>query len=292
MSKKDPSILKRLLGEPFVQFSILAIAIFVWFYAQSPEDSDPIASVPENTIVIGPSDIAKAALRIEQTWSRKPTVAELQTALEAMLREEVLVREAYKLSMDQGDPVVRQRLAQKMAFIADSIAQSVTPDDDVLRDYFNENVDVYTRDATVSFEQVFLGNTSTPEDIEAARDALLTGAAAESVGAPTLLPGSVESGTNAAVNGMFGPGFFEAVSGSETGEWQGPFTSGYGVHLVRITQFSPPTPYEFEDLRDQVLGDWRRTAGADLAEDYYSGLLDRYVVTRPTTADLERALTQ
>ena len=43
------------------------------------------------------------------------------------MREEVLYREALRLGLDEGDAVVRKRLAQKMDVIAASAADTEKP---------------------------------------------------------------------------------------------------------------------------------------------------------------------
>ena len=52
--------------------------------------------------------------------------------MEAQLREEILVREAIALGLDQGDAIIRNRLAQKMTFLTTSVAQSMLPEDEIL----------------------------------------------------------------------------------------------------------------------------------------------------------------
>ena len=43
------------------------------------------------------------------------------------------------------------------------------------------------------------------------------------------------------VSNVFGADFAGAVFSLKPGSWAGPVKSGYGVHLVRVTDLSPAT---------------------------------------------------
>jgi parvulin-like peptidyl-prolyl isomerase len=62
------------------------------------------------------------------------------------------------------------------------------------------------------------------------------------------------------------------------GEWAGPLESGYGVHLVRISNTEPARLPEFEEVRSQVtnlyLDDLRRRTN----EEVYKRLKSRYEI--------------
>ena len=79
-------------------------------------DVDPAS----RSIVIDREQQAQIALVFERTMNRPPTDAELDAQIERFIRDEVLYREALRLGLDQGDAVVRRRMAQKMDILASS----------------------------------------------------------------------------------------------------------------------------------------------------------------------------
>ena len=58
--------------------------------------------------------------RFEKAQGRSPTSAELDRLIQSWVDEEILVREARSLGLDEADPVVRRRLLQKMNWLIES----------------------------------------------------------------------------------------------------------------------------------------------------------------------------
>ena len=50
----------------------------------------------------------------------------------------------------------------------------------------------------------------------------------------------------------FGTAFADAVFGLEPGAWQGPVRSGYGLHLVKVTDEQAAELPVFSEIRDRV----------------------------------------
>ena len=76
---------------------------------------------------------------MKRTSGRAPSAQELDKAVDAYVREEVLNREARALGFDRDDSIVRQRLAQRMEFIATADVDARTPTDAELREFFQKN---------------------------------------------------------------------------------------------------------------------------------------------------------
>ena len=114
----------RLLKEPLFQFLLLGLVIFGWFYWKNPPEDEAASS---DRIIVDETDLKWLSEQFRSTRQRPPTRSELTALMNQMVREEVLVREALALGLDQGDNVVRNRLAQKMVFLTTSLAQSMEP---------------------------------------------------------------------------------------------------------------------------------------------------------------------
>ena len=196
--------------------------------------------------------------KFRSVQQRDPSEQELATLVEREVREEILVREALALGLDQGDAAVRNRLMQKLQFLTDSAVQMLDPQDDVLRAYLQDNPENFATPEMIAFDQVFIGQSASQEAMDALLAALVGGADPQTVGQGSQLRTSMPPGTKKQMDSAFGPGFFDALQGIDPGTWFGPVRSRYGQHLVRITVAQTATLPEFAEVRDKVLFDWRR----------------------------------
>ena len=125
----------RLLREPLLHFLLIGAAVFGAFALRDA----PEAPQEAGAIVLTLPRVQELIDGFEANWRRAPTPKELDGLIDGYLAEEVLVREALALALDQGDAVIRQRLAQKMAFLIESAVQAVEPGAGELRGFFQEN---------------------------------------------------------------------------------------------------------------------------------------------------------
>ncbi|MFX6213931.1 peptidylprolyl isomerase, partial [Acinetobacter baumannii] len=77
----------------------------------------------------------------------------------------------------------------------------------------------------------------------------------------------------------FGAGFARTVIGLEPGIWSGPIRSGYGIHLVQVTHLMSGKERRFEEVRDHVEREWRRSRKDAAKAAYLVKLRDKYGVT-------------
>ncbi len=274
----------QILKQPLFHFILIGVAIFAWFAWVSPQQ-DFVEET--DTITIDGNDVALLKTRFQNSWNRPPTEDELQALIDGAIREEVLVREARKLGLDQGDQVIRARLAQKMDFLTDAIAASIEPEPEVLQTFLNENPERFTKPAQIAFDQIYLDENASPDAIESTIEAANTQQDWSNIGSTTLLPKSMPLTVVRAVDANFGTGFSAALNSLEPGNWSGPVRSAYGIHVVRVTDKQDPILPKLEDIRDTVLLEWRREAGSDLAQAQYESLASNYQVETP---DMDKAV--
>lgn len=233
--------------EPLVHFVALG-AVLYGALTWGGNPPDPASRV----ISVGNAEREKIAESWTLTMGRSPTDAELDAAVDAFVREEVLYREALRLGLDEEDAIVRRRLVSKMDLSASLAAETVEPTDDALRAYFEANKDRYAdleqANAEVSFDQAFFSAETK------ARAAV---ARSDGAGEPTSLPASIDAAPMRDIEARFGQQFAEGLRALSPGEdWQGPIPSGFGWHLVRLTQRNTQPP-EFESLKGALANDWR-----------------------------------
>jgi len=268
-------LLLRLLREPLLHFLAIGGLIFVLFSAMS----EPVPE-PTGTIVVGPERIERLAKGFQAVWRRPPTDDELRAMIDDFVREEIYYREALALGLDSNDTVVRRRLRQKMEFLTDSGAEILEPVAGELEAYFLANENAFRRGPRLAFEQIYLGETSAPESIRLSLSALQSDplASPSTLGEHTLLPAQLGLSPPEAVDGVFGKGFFERLAELTPGVWAGPVASAYGVHLVRIGESLAARTPPLDEIRDNVLRDWKAAKARELRKLYYARLRERYVV--------------
>jgi hypothetical protein len=86
-----------------------------------------------------------------------------------------------------------------------------------------------------------------------------------------------------------------AFKASETGVWNGPVASAYGLHLVRVSELTPGRQREFSEVKAQVLERWRDEQQRESSARYFAGLLKKYSVAvdesvKPLIGALDGAL--
>ena len=107
--------LRRILREPLLHFLLLGALLF-WLYGALNRG----ALDAPGEIVVDRARVENIAAQFQRTWQRPPTAQELQGLIDSWVREEVYYREGLAQHLDRDDPVVRRRVAQKLAAMADA----------------------------------------------------------------------------------------------------------------------------------------------------------------------------
>src|SRR4051812_28438264 len=177
--------IRTLLGEPMLHFVLIGIALFVAYRWVSPVDS------AGRRIVIAQGVLDDLVTQHVAARGREPSTTELNHLIESYVRDEILYREGLKLGLERDDIVVKRRVRQKIEMIAEEDASTRAPSDADLSAYLIANQTRFVQPAILTFDQVFLGQTTSgPRVVQAAsvtREALRNGTDPEALGTPTLL---------------------------------------------------------------------------------------------------------
>jgi hypothetical protein len=271
--------MKRLLNEPLLHFLVLGALTFVVY-------SWLTRSLPGNTSVAGTVRITSNEIAwLKETWSRQwqrePTRDELRGLVTDFLKEELLAREARSLGLDQDDTIVRRRLAQKLEFLVQDTSRLADPTEEDLRRFYEANPERFQTDAHISFTHVFFSRekrAAAATEAKAALNDLARGANPAEFGDRLLVDSEVVDADRQSVAGQFGREFADAVFALKPGAWSGPIESGYGLHLVRVSEVKPAKRREFSEVKTQVLEYWREQRQRNDNEKYFASLLKKYDV--------------
>ena len=273
--------MRRWLKEPLVHFltiGALLFGVYAWLHHGDSGSWDNGA---------GPVRITATEVSyLTQTWERlqqrEPTREELHALVAGYLKEELLGREARAMGLEQNDPIIRRRLAQKVEFIVKDTSRLTEPTTDDLHRFYQANMGRFESPARVSFTHVFFNPETRRDaaaDAKAALAALSRGAAAiGDIGDPFPIDAEVRDDIMQTVTERFGDQFAKAVFVLEPGAWHGPIASSFGLHLVRVTQAKPVRQLSFSEVEPQVRERWRDEHQREANEQYYESLLKKYGV--------------
>jgi hypothetical protein len=233
----------------------------------------------------------------EKRWNRPPTREERDGLIENYIRETVFYREALAMGLDRDDTIIRRRLAQKLEFLTQDLADSVPATEEVLQEFFVENASRYQLPALTTFTQVFI-DPDRHED-ETLAHSTAVGAELRALDPPTegaaalgdrfMLQSYYPERSEAEVAKLFGSEFARSVAALEPGRWHGPVLSGYGVHWVFVDQRTSAVMPSFESVRERVEQDFGEERREKFNEDYYASLRARYEVVIEEDATVEAA---
>lgn len=267
------------LREPLVHFLVGGGLLFGAWTALAPAESTAPES-PQPLELDAQARESILAAHAEQRGIDAVPAGQVETVVEEWIRDEVLVREARRLELDQGDTIVRRRLVQLMEFVLDAGVEVREPTDADLETWMSSNPSLYRLPARIDLTHVFV-DPSRHDDVDAViadlRARLEAGEDPASLGDPFPRERTLRGWSQARLEGEFGRGFgasFEADGDGD--EWSGPWTSAFGRHLVRIdARFDPSLP-ALADVRSRVRADWLSDRRENVRRAAIDALVERY----------------
>jgi hypothetical protein len=270
----------RLLREPLLHFLLLGAALFgVWFWRRDAGGSD------SGRIVVTRARIEQLATGFARTWQRPPTPQELAGLVQDFVKEEVCVREAQKMGLDRDDTIVRRRLRQKFEFLTEDALEAASPTEEDLTAWLKAHPDSFRVEPRVAFRQVMFDparrGPSADRDARKALTRLNSGGPGvdfTALGDSRMLPSIVELLRESEVAQIFGKEFATKVVLLPPGSWAGPIESGYGLHLVEVTERVEGRSPALSEVREAVVREWGVAKRKERSEALYKELLARYKV--------------
>lgn len=278
--------LRPLWREPLTHFLAVGLLIFALAHWQEARST-------RYTIAITPADLTRIENSYVQQYGAAPDPAQLRTMVDNTIREEIYLREGLALGLDRNDEIVRRRIAQKYQFLQADMATPRVPSESELRAWFAGHRDQFTVPERRGFQQVYY---AIDRRGEAAARALASNAAARLAQGQAAPPGDEFPGPKVItrlaqddVERLFGGAdFARAVFASRPGQWAGPFRSGFGWHVLRVTEAAPARERGFDEARADALAAWQQVDRQARNEAAYRQLLARYTIPRADVASGDR----
>ncbi|WEK46239.1 MAG: peptidyl-prolyl cis-trans isomerase [Candidatus Andeanibacterium colombiense] len=266
---------RAILREPLTHFLLFGILIFL--VAHGIE-----ARSKRYTIDVGPADVTRIVNSFEQQYGSEPDPVQIRTMIDNYIREEIYLREGLALGLDKNDEIVRRRVAQKYDFLQQDMAVPREPAEAQLRGFYASHRADFKLPERRSFDQVYFSIDQRGEDAarslaEIALAKLDRGekAAGDEFPGPPVVSNLSQEEANRLFGGdSFAPHVFKAPQG----RWTGPLRSGFGWHLVRVSQIEPSRARSFDEARGDVRLAWIEADRQARNRVAYDELRRRYTI--------------
>lgn len=275
-------MLRKVIGSPLLHFVVLGAVIF---FADGALEARAQRDIHVSADVV---------LRLVDLWRgqamREPSAAERASLIETHIREEILYREARALGLDRDDAIIRRRLAQKIEFLAEDVADVEAPDAATLDAFYASRAETYRTPERVTFVHVFFAGADAAQRAQAARaDLAASPDDWHQIGDPFMLRREYAERPLAEFAASFGTEFAGALAAAPTGAWSGPATSTYGSHLLRVDARLPSELPPLAAVRETVVSDWVAVERERRNQQHYQDLRARYrIVIEEPMATLPR----
>ena len=272
--------MKSLMREPLIHFLCIGAALFLLF-----ELFDDPAGLQSSRVVITNGQIEFLKASYARSRQRPPTEQELQGLIDGYVREEIYYREALALGLDKDDTIIRRRLGQKLDLMSDDIAGITIPSDEQLQEFLETHAERFRTQTRIAFRHVFIDvyQRGKAADDEAARLLeLLSDKGSKSdpdtLGDSLMLQKTFNLSPVREISRMFGESFSLELINSKLGQWRGPVQSGYGLHLILVTEHVEGKLPPLDEIRETVEWEWSAAHRKELKENIYKEIREKYTI--------------
>lgn len=281
------SISKRVLQEPLLHFLVLGVLIYagVRYFAPPPH---------QYRIVVGPEQTRQLAARFALQYGEPPTAHQLNTLVDRHVDEEILYREGIALGLERDDEIVRRRIVQKVQFLQQDVEAAPEPTAAELQAFYSKHQARYAIPERATFTHIYFSPDNGGDTAARERAVEQLRALTPDPKAPTRAPergdrfpdlydyaslGQIELAR------LFGrTELSSAVLKASVNQWSGPFRSGYGWHLVYVSEHETARVPVLAEVADRVKADFVHSARESRNEATFAKLASKYEVLRQTDA--------
>ncbi|MUP45623.1 peptidyl-prolyl cis-trans isomerase [Gramella sp. BOM4] len=269
----------KLLKKPIVQILVfgccLAAILLIVFGPQTP-------GVEDRKVLIGNADVAQLIASWQRTWNRMPTEEELSGLLDNHVREEILYREALNQKFDENNSMIRRGLIVQMNMLAESQAQDKKISEEAIKAYYDLRKDQFSSSPKYTFTQIYFDASEAEAKIQEIAQRLnnenMNPSDSDLPGNKGMLQQRFENADDYNIRRALGEDFSQKLDELELNRWEGPISSGFGWHLIYITEKTPPEPLPLEAVRENILTELQYEEAQAAKEQFYTELRQQYDV--------------
>jgi len=244
--------IKKLLSEPYIQFFLAGIVIYMLFSLMAPS-KQTLRSQKEIVVTRGAQQHLKDLFM--QAWHRPPTQDELALLIEAYYNEEMMIDEALALHLERHDTTIRKALLKKVRHIITASVTVEEPDEATLYRYYQAHIDRYSRMERIHFFHIF-ASFKQKRGMENLAHILkkypLPPQNVKGYGEPFPDGNDIGPIEKEKLEKLFGHYFSGQISHIPEKRWVGPLHSSKGLHLVYIVEKKGKEALPFDEIETRV----------------------------------------
>ena len=228
--------------------------------------NDVVATVNDKII---PSERYQTVIQLIENDKRDGlTEIDRKMALERIIEEELLVQYAYQNGFLEADDLLRKSIVRS---VVDSIVEqsiSVLPEKEILRDFYQDNLPVFTLDEQY---RIVILSSQDRSDITAAKqiwqqsyDIQKLENEIESIRQLEIPSGFI---SKLRLGTLIGPLLREVVLSIRIGETSKPIETIYGYSIVTLIDKKNKIVPEYSEIQEVVLQEFRRRQREDILDE-------------------------
>ncbi|MCW8834356.1 MAG: peptidylprolyl isomerase [Colwellia sp.] len=272
------SILKKTFREPLVYFLLLAVMLITVESSVQQSELEQALQVK-----VTESDVLIMKQRWKKMYFRAPTNQELDGLIKQHIKEEVFYREAIKMGLAENDSAIRNRLYQKLSFLAEGIVEQELPKDEQLQLFYLKHKDKFLPEKRYSVRLKKLKaswlNQQTQDDLPSIIKSLShqsNDQENKDIFAASMLPEKLEDLTIQALEHRLSSSIIPEIIAAPVKEWTGPILLQGSHYLLMVEGKEQPQIPEFSQIETKVLNEYiyqqrqqaEDTLYQDLSADY------------------------
>ena len=268
---RNKSLIRRLIGEPLLQFMVLGAMIFAAHAAVTP-------AIPKDKLIEVTPEVRQSIVDAFKSTheGREPGADEYRKLVDVWILNEITFREALAQGLDKGDEMIRDRIVHKMRLLIFNGVEVKEPTHAELEAWYEKRRAQYDVPETISFISVPFTGPNAEADARATLEQIVAGEESEETQNRALIFGERP---RKSLEPSFGTPFVETLVALPQGEWR-VVPSKDGWNVVRLDAYAPGHPTDLDDVSAQVALAWkderRRILGIAATKD----LGNAYVIRR------------
>ena len=244
----------------------LAIGGAIFLVAPRPRDDRRIEISGEELAIVQAAQAARDGAPLGAATAAEVTAR--------VIEDRLLFREGVRMGLDQGDPIIEQRVVQKLLLLAESLGGATRePSETELRAAYERSSARYQQLPRYHLMHVFAARR---DDLPAAGG--LDAVALPRAGEPFPLPREVHA-TLDELRRSYGGGFADAVARLAPGPgYSEPVASSFGWHRVRVVDIAPGGRLPFDAVKRQIAFDLALARREDTVRRFLDQTAARYAI--------------
>jgi len=276
--------LKRLFGEPLIQFLFLGMLLFfLTSYIRQHRDKE------SREIIVDNERIGLMVMNFKTQTGDLPNKEQLDAMIENYIREEISYREAKKMGLDKDDEIIRRRLSQKFDFLQTDLIEDKQPSLEELKEFYSKHPLLFQTETTVSFSHIYFSTDNITDNIakqkaltvlQQLKKTKLFRAPEKGDRFPLQYDYTDQSALDIQQNFGGRNNILDTLFNAAINTWVGPVRSGYGWHLLFISNRNKAVEIPFASIKEDVKSKWLEATKQSQNKKTFDKLEEKYIINR------------